>query len=423
MDVDGLGILVPARGKPHVSKVACPRDDAIAALPNYACYLYAKVPLKAEEPLNVRVYNTFAETLDIAWDDGSPDGVFSGHVDAGEPMVTTSYVTHRFIFKSQRTKKKMAGVTMVKDKRYYFIGPGMTDTMSSTLKAKVQRAVDFIRFSDDYKSRTGRFWLGDFPAAPLRHRLLKAEFVGQTYNVTIDHGYWTCGLEKDCVNEPLELQAVVASLEPRVILVENFLHEEERKLVVEQGKLAKGTVGDGTNSYESDTRRSEVGWINWSPAWMQRILARTSVLLGFAQEDLHGGQLAEDLQVVRYKTRGMYAAHHDFGDRPMDRMLTFLHYISSPPDGGDGGTSFPLAFGGKGLNVRAPPGTSVLFYSQLEDGNKDELSLHEARLVKNGTKFVCNSWIHDRSSSLERMGYQELNLKHEYFDDGTRSEL
>merc|ERR1711920_369835 len=97
-------------------------------------------------------------------------------------------------------------------------------------------------------------------------------------------------------------------------------------------------------------------------------------------------------------------------------MLTFLHYIEPADAGGHGGTAFPLAFDRKGFSVHGPAGASILFYSQLPDGNKDDLSLHEAQEVREGHKLVCNSWIHDRAGVLEPDRYSSLNLRHNHFE-------
>jgi len=65
-------------------------------------------------------------------------------------------------------------------------------------------------------------------------------------------------------------------------------------------------------------------------------------------------------------------------------------YLNVPEEGG--ATSFPKAFDGKGLVAKPPPGSAVLFYSMLPDGNGDDLSLHSGMEVTKGMKYVCNLW-------------------------------
>ena len=38
-------------------------------------------------------------------------------------------------------------------------------------------------------------------------------------------------------------------------------------------------------------------------------------------------------------------------------------------------------------------GMAVLFYSLLEDGNGDDLSLHQALPIKKGEKWLANFWV------------------------------
>merc|ERR1711971_467720 len=105
----------------------CIRDHVIADLPPCVCYMHERPPVMVEEPISVRIYNTFPRRLNIYWDNGR-SGVYSGYIDPGDEFSTTSYVTHRFLFKDE--KGKMWGdVTMVKERRYYFIGPGVTEDM------------------------------------------------------------------------------------------------------------------------------------------------------------------------------------------------------------------------------------------------------------------------------------------------------
>ena len=82
----------------------------------------------------------------------------------------------------------------------------------------------------------------------------------------------------------------------------------------------------------------------------------------------HPGGRAEHLQVVRYNKAEHYEAHLDFsaGEREQ-RFLTLLLYIETPTGGGY--TSFPEAASGRGMRVRPPRGSAVLFYSMLPDGN------------------------------------------------------
>ena len=75
------------------------------------------------------------------------------------------------------------------------------------------------------------------------------------------------------------------------------------------------------------------------------------------------------------------------------RYSTLLMYMNEPEEGGE--TTFPRwsnAETFKELAVKPEPGKAVLFYSQLSDGNLDDLSQHAAKPVIKGEKWMINLW-------------------------------
>jgi hypothetical protein len=91
-------------------------------------------------------------------------------------------------------------------------------------------------------------------------------------------------------------------------------------------------------------------------------------------------------------------AHHDFGipnlvEGQHMRFATILFYLNEGMVGGE--TSFPWW-----LNAETPDqlfvtpeiGKAILFYSLLPDGNMDEKSLHAAKPVRSGEKWLTNLW-------------------------------
>lgn len=126
---------------------------------------------------------------------------------------------------------------------------------------------------------------------------------------------------------------------------------------------------------------------------------------------------AEDAQVLRYKNKGFYSAHHDFFDPSAyandahtlqlidngnrNRMATLFFYLNDVPAGG--ATGFPRAGGlpqphdfkdcTRGLAVRPKKGKATLFYSLYPSGDPDHYSLHGGCAVEEGTKFAANFWI------------------------------
>ena len=113
--------------------------------------------------------------------------------------------------------------------------------------------------------------------------------------------------------------------------------------------------------------------------------------------------LTPPLLTKRYDPGQQYQPHHDFSDAGVvhQRFLTLLLYISPAQEGG--ATSFPKAHSGRGLRVRPPKGSGVLFYSMLPDGNGDDLSLHAGEPVTVGRKWVCNLWVWDPKRGSGRL--------------------
>eukprot|EP00928_Gymnodinium_smaydae_P090164 TRINITY_DN74000_c0_g1_i1.p1 TRINITY_DN74000_c0_g1~~TRINITY_DN74000_c0_g1_i1.p1 ORF type:complete len:456 (-),score=79.46 TRINITY_DN74000_c0_g1_i1:138-1460(-) len=407
-----LGAMRDTAKEPDVQAAArmdhCWRDEKIDMLPPYACYLQDK-PVHVSPPQYIRVFNLFNDELKIFWDDGSPQGVFSGEVSPGKTHVTTSYDGHSFNYVDP-SGNRVARVTVTKTKRLWAIGKDVQPKNAAAAEGEKNYKV-LKKYSDQYYKDTGRFYIGRYPPKKMVHKMLKADFVGQRYNISSETGgHWMCSSPDECAeNQPLDVEVTVASVEPKVLLLKNFLSAAEMDLVRRIAKPKQATVGNGKNAYVSNTRKSDVGWIPWEAGWMRRINQRTADMFNFNPKHLTKGGLAEHLQVVHYPLGGQYQPHHDFGNSMYDRMITILHYLDEPE--WEGGTSFPLGFDSKGLAVNPPSGTSVVFYSMLEDGNKDELSLHSGRSVGRGYKFICNQWIHDRSETLEAIKRRKAEAK------------
>lgn len=123
---------------------------------------------------------------------------------------------------------------------------------------------------------------------------------------------------------------------------------------------------------------------------------RASDVLKVDEKLLTSDNNAEDMQVVHYDIGEKYDAHHDWGvsGYPESRYITLLLYCNDMVDKYSGGeTAFPKGNNGTGFKVAPKKGTAVLFYSLLEDGNGDDLSLHQAMPVKKGEKWLANFWV------------------------------
>ena len=203
--------------------------------------------------------------------------------------------------------------------------------------------------------------------------------------------------------EPVRLELEVISLQPRAFVIMNFLSDFEADAIIKLAspQVKESTVGnnDGGGVRKSTTRTSFNTWINRKTSDVTETISRRAAdLLNIDEKLLNAGVNAEELQVIHYGVGQKYDAHHDWGVNGYaeSRYITLLFYLNNMkhPDAG-GETSFPKAAGGRGIKVHPGKGSAVLFYNLLEDGNADDLSLHEATPPRDGEKWLANYWIWD----------------------------
>ena len=167
-------------------------------------------------------------------------------------------------------------------------------------------------------------------------------------------------------------------------------------------------MGSQTHIGQTDNsgRNSESTFLNWeaSPT-LQRLQSRFASVLGLPQDPETAGSLFEHLQVVHYKKGTFYGPHFDargLHDKPDMRLATLLIYLQPAARGG--ATEFFRANGDRGLKFEREmrPGSAVLFYSALPDGNIDERSLHAGAPVEDGEKWVANLWVWEPTADIAK---------------------
>lgn len=362
----------------------------------YASYI-KDVPARESRPMGVKFRNFYPKNLDIFWDDGSEKGVYTGSVRSGGFTATNSYEDHVFFFKTQGSSGQEVARFQMRNSQHLYIIPPLK---AGDSPPGYKDAVEESNFMQEYFNRTGSPYLGFYPRSkPLLH-MWSAEKPGIIHKVKSKHGFYNCNPNvTECVpGQPLDLTIKVVSTKPRVMVIENLMSEFECKHVVSLGKsvISRSTVGDQDNAFQSNTRTSLNGWLKrTSSKVLDNMFSRFADVLGVPDEWLQHDKCAEELQVVKYATGQEYTPHHDFGysGKPNQRFLTLLMYIHPPKMGG--GTSFPKAYEGRGLQVKPPMGSAVLFYSMTPDGNADDLSVHAGMPVLAGVKWVCNLWVWD----------------------------
>ena len=344
--------------------------------------------------MGAKFRNFRRETLDMRWDDGSKEGVYSGDLAGLGRTSTLSYDGHTFFFMLHG--EEVARFKMNSDENVYIIEP-LPDDQEVLQSDQYKAALEERAFMKDYAQRTGVPWLAFYPRPKPILNMWPAEFLGQTHVVASPHAYTH---EEGIAEGDLALSLQVVSHAPqgpRVFLVREMLSQFECDHIIEMGTkvIRESMVGQG-GGFKSKTRTSRNGWLRRSASpTLERIYKRFGDVLGIDHELLSSNRNAEELQVVRYQQSQEYAPHHDFGDdgTPEQRFLTLLLYIQLPDKGG--ATSFPKAADGRGLQVVPARGDAVLFYSMLPDGNADDLALHAGMPIHEGEKWVCNLWVWD----------------------------
>lgn len=143
-------------------------------------------------------------------------------------------------------------------------------------------------------------------------------------------------------------------------------------------------------------RTSQTAWIPKTDPLAQKVLLRVCQLTGKTLDH------CEDLQVVKYGPGHEYRAHHDacvendslcktsFGAKGQ-RIGTLLVYLNN--DFTEGETEFPT-YGKK----YKPDVGSAIFFRPLGkfSGKAHPNAFHAGLPVKDGTKYVCNAWVHQR---------------------------
>ncbi len=219
----------------------------------------------------------------------------------------------------------------------------------------------------------------------------------------------------------------VLSCAPKVYEINNFLSEAEVDHIIgiareiDMKPSSTGNDGHSGSEKETRTRTSYNTWVGRETDQIIDAIYRRSAdllrideaLLRYRSDDEYPDygskkSVAEQLQLVHYNVGQEYTAHHDFGyanagDKVQGaRFATLLFYLNEPEAGGE--TEFPRWYNGetsRGLEATPKKGKAVLFYSQLPDGNLDDLSHHAALPVTKGEKFLINLWVRDPNFDIE----------------------
>eukprot|EP00928_Gymnodinium_smaydae_P001629 TRINITY_DN10589_c0_g1_i1.p1 TRINITY_DN10589_c0_g1~~TRINITY_DN10589_c0_g1_i1.p1 ORF type:complete len:422 (+),score=79.95 TRINITY_DN10589_c0_g1_i1:121-1386(+) len=384
-------------GSAFAISAVCHSDDYLkkiqATSPARLCYQRRSAAEAGPEQFSLKVYN-FEERYDFYFDNGTPMGAMSGIAPYGKVYETLTYQGHRFMLRRPGSKDVVKVLTMDPARKLIVLGsvPEGAPMYRAFLDAREK-----LRFVEEYRAKNGgRDWIGFHgrgpPSLPYRGQELA---VGESLNVTTDYGFWSCAqTARSCRTEPLQISLQLVSTSPRVLVVRNLVSADEAEAVVSKAepRLKSSAVGQGEQSFLSETRTSKLAFLPFEEGMMGNLERRFADVLGIPLATLRARR--ELLQVVQYMQNQEYQPHLDASVSDADtRFLTMLAVFR--PAAAGGCTSFPRAYQRKGLTVCLKQGDAVLFYSLLPDGNVDADSVHSGDRVEEGAKWVGNIWVHD----------------------------
>jgi len=185
---------------------------------------------------------------------------------------------------------------------------------------------------------------------------------------------------------------------PKIWTVENFATPELCAWLVSRGKdkLQPGMMSSGQKSVFHAIRNCSAFAFTLVEGGVVLLLLRIRISL---VTSLNTEQM-EPPQIFHYALGQEIKAHHDSlytRDQPPgrngayrgDRLATFLMYLNDGYEGGD------LDFVKVGFSYKGRTGDGI-FFASMREGKPDPQSLHGARPVTRGEKYILSQWIHDR---------------------------
>ncbi|XP_077482022.1 prolyl 4-hydroxylase subunit alpha-1-like isoform X2 [Stigmatopora argus] len=192
--------------------------------------------------------------------------------------------------------------------------------------------------------------------------------------------------------------------QPRIVRYYDMVTDSDIKMIKESAKpnLIRSEVqGENNKNYAIPSRISQNAWLGeMENTVVDKLAKRLSDITGLDTST------AEKMQVVNYGVGGQYEPHIDFVEDDVEepyaelgtgnRIATWLLYISDVPAGG--ATVFPRV-GAISLPIK---GSAVFWYNLQPSGKGDFRTQHAACPVLVGSKWVANTWLHERGQEFRR---------------------
>lgn len=187
----------------------------------------------------------------------------------------------------------------------------------------------------------------------------------------------------------------VLSWDPRILLIHNFISDEECDHLIELGrnkvKRSKVVGEDGKGKVDNARTSSGVFFTKEQNDVVVRAVANR-----IAKVTLYPEENGEHFYLLRYNKGEEYMPHTDWFDRiPSNnkilkrgqRVVTVVSYLSDVEEGGE--TVFPEL----DISVKPTKGSAIVFWNIDTEGREDPRVLHGSNPVIKGTKWAMTKWV------------------------------
>ncbi|XP_075974422.1 prolyl 4-hydroxylase subunit alpha-1-like isoform X2 [Anticarsia gemmatalis] len=203
-------------------------------------------------------------------------------------------------------------------------------------------------------------------------------------------------------------------LKPDIVLFHDVLSDNEIETIKQMARprFKRAVVHDPRTGelVPAHYRISKSAWLkDGEHEIVARVSRRVTHMTGLDMAS------AEELQVVNYGIGGHYEPHYDFARKREsaftkdggNRIATVLFYMSDVAQGG------ATVFTELGLSVFPVKGAAAFWLNLHASGEGDLATRHAACPVLQGSKWVCNKWLHEGGQELLKpcnLEYQEEGI-------------
>ncbi|HEY3815471.1 MAG TPA: 2OG-Fe(II) oxygenase [Caulobacteraceae bacterium] len=190
---------------------------------------------------------------------------------------------------------------------------------------------------------------------------------------------------------------------PRIRVSDNFITPEICAWLVMRahGKLKPALMFNGKEEVRMTTRTCSDVIFDIVQSDLISLLVRVRIQ---AQTKLPTIQM-EPFQIFHYALGEEIKAHYDHvrdsalsldvkSEAQHERIATFLIYLNHDYDGGE------LEFPHVNFTFKGKTGDAIFFANVDEDGKAERLSLHAAKPITRGEKWMFSQWIQDRPTYM-----------------------